>query len=198
MSSAALETAAAALIALTALLALLTRSRRLNIGLLGLQYLGLFALISRTWQLPQAAAILFAGWMSAAVLGMAALSAGRAPEESAGSREPGLWLKLAAAGLTLILAVAASDLPRLWIPAINPWTSAAALILTGLSLLRLTLYPDAFQSALALLGLLGGFSLLFAHLSASQTAAALLAATTILLALAGAYLIVAPAMEESA
>lgn len=203
MSPEWIEPAAAALASLTALLMLPVRNPRLNITLLGLQYLALFALISRLWPLPQAAAILFAGWMAAAVLGMATLSTpgSNPPErnkESAERADPGLWLDLSAAGLVLLLAIAAAGIPQAWIPGLETWTSAAALILAGLSLLRLALYPDAGATATALLTLLGGFSLLFAHLSASQVASGLLAGTTLLLALAGAYLMVASAMEKAA
>lgn len=197
MTPTAFEMASTALIVLTACWMLLSRSRRVNVSLLGLQFLGLFGLISGVWLLPQAAAVLFAGWMSSAVVGMAALSAAPLKDTPARWQDPGAWFKLTAGALTLALAVAVSSLLRQWIPNLAPWTSAAALILTSLSLLQLALHPDAFKSALALLELLGGFSLLFAHLSASQTASGLLAASTIFLALAGAYLIVAPQMEEN-
>ncbi|MCZ7553654.1 MAG: hypothetical protein M5U05_13880 [Anaerolineales bacterium] len=197
MTPAALELASALLAALAALLMLLLRSRRLNIALLGALYLGIFISAAQVWQLPAAAALLFCGWMSAAVLGMAAFSLPPEGERAGRQSEPGLALMLAAAGLTLMLALTASAAPRLWIPGLGVWTSRAALLVIGLGLLRLAIYPDALRTALALLMLWGGFSLLLVHLSASQTIAGLLAAVTLFLALAGAYLATAPAMEGS-
>jgi len=198
MSVGTLELAAALLVSSAALLMLLLRSRRLNIALLGLLYLGIFIQAAQVWQLPAAAAILFSGWMSAAVLGMAALSLPPEGDLPSSKAEPGLALNLAAAGLTLMLALAASAAPRLWIPGLGVWMSRAALLTLGLGLLRLALYPDVLHTALALLTLMSGFTLLLVHLSASQTAAGLLAAVTLFLALAGAYLVIAPAMEGSA
>ncbi len=83
---------AAGLVTLTSLLLLIASDWRLSLAALGLQYVGIFIFISQEWSLVMAATRLLAGWMAAAVLGMALLSLPQPaprrsdPEAPAGTR----------------------------------------------------------------------------------------------------------------
>src|SRR4030042_344263 len=65
---------ASLLVSATSVGLLISRDWRWNIILLGIQYVGIAALTSLSWPLEMAITKMVAGWMSAAVLGMAMAS----------------------------------------------------------------------------------------------------------------------------
>jgi len=82
------------------------------------------------------------------------------------------------------------------LPDINPWQAWAGLILVGLGFLKLGFYDQVLSVILGLLTVLSGFEIVYASIEASPIVAGLLALVTLGLAFAGAYMLLAPSMEE--
>ena len=191
---------AVGLVTLTSLFLLITKDWRRNIGLLGIQYIGVFLLVGIEWPLTIAVTGLIAGWIACAVIGMVILSAPDRIDNYPLFYEPqqrlsSLFYLLAAifVGLTVISAA-----PQIiiWIPGIEIEQIWGGLILVGLGLLRLgfSSYPLSVTSGL--LTILSGFEILYAPMENSAFTVGLLATVTLVLALIGAYLFIVPTLEE--
>ncbi|MDI6694908.1 MAG: hypothetical protein QME21_07680 [Anaerolineales bacterium] len=207
---------AALLITLSGVLILMAEDWRVSIGLLAVQYLGVFTLTAVEWPLGMAITRLVAGWIAGAVLGMAMLSLpetsptqsdieGATVPLSAPPRRfhlsPGdapnpifLILSAALVGLAVI-----SQTPRLmnWIPNLEAAQGWGGLILIGLGLLKMGFHSQPLHVILGLLLFFSGFELLYLALSAALLTAALSAAVTLTISLTGAYLLLAPHMEAN-
>ncbi len=206
-----LAIAAASLVTFTSVLLLIARDWRVSIALLALQYLGVLQLIAQQWPMSMAITRLVAGWMAGAVLGMAMLSMpspGKATENAEQTATRGrsttarrarplvnpLFYLLAA----LLVGLAVSSRIRQvmdWIPSLTLPQAWAGMLLVSLGLLRLGFTDQPLSISLGLLTINAGFEILYAALSAAPLAAGLSAAVTLGLALAGAYLLLAPHME---
>jgi hypothetical protein len=205
---------AALLVTLTGVLLLVVYDWRVSIGLLAVQYLGVFLLVSAAWPLSMAVTRLIAGWMAGAVLGMAMLSLPQSGQEQADQEArptrsaqlmgryrllpgeaPSPLFHLLAAGLVCLAIGAESPQLNAWLPVISLVQAWGGLILIGLGLLKLGFHTQPLHVALGLLTLYSGFEVLYAALNASPLIAALTAALTLGLALTGAYLMLAPHME---
>jgi hypothetical protein len=193
-----LELIVAISITITAFLLLLSSDWRLNIGLLGIQYLGLFILVAKFWPFLQAVSVLFSGWIACTVLGMAILSLSE-ENQRRNFRQAvyPLLIILTSIIVSLIMLTFAPQINR-WIPTMNSIESWAALILIGSGLLRLAFNPAPIPMTIGLLTVLSGFEVLFAGLTSSQFSTGLLAAITLFIALAGAYLSLTEYMEKPA
>jgi hypothetical protein len=186
------------LITITATWMLLSKDWRMNIGLLGIQYLCLFILVATVWPFLQAASILFSGWIACTVLGMANLSLPEEQQRISMRETVNPLFNFLASMIVFLLVFTFTPRISTWIPNSGFLLSWAALILIGLGLLRLALDPSPLSTTIGLLTILSGFEILFISLTSSQLSTGLLAGITLFIALAGAYLLIAPFMEEPA
>jgi hypothetical protein len=216
MSLVILALLAAILVSLTALLLLISSDWRLSLAALAIQYLGVFLLINGQWPLVMALTRLVAGWVAGAVLAMALTSLAAPMNESRDvetsestlprGRIAGRLQTLV--GLSpgpifylllnfLVWLAAFSQLNRLltWLPALNAAQAWGGLVLVGMGLLKLCFSARPLHATLGLLTFFSGFEILYAAINAAPLTAALSAAVTLGLALAGAYLLMAPTME---
>ena len=176
---------------------LLVDNWRLKTGLLGLQYIGVFGLVSISWPVDIAVVKLVGGWMAAAVLFR---TSANVSEEISG-RVTSVW----ASGVSfriftaLLIGVSVYSL----VPSALRWFLGATalqvlggLILLGLGLLQLGLTQEGIRIVIGLLTVLSGFEILYATLEASVLMTGLLAILTISISFVGAYLLLAPGLEE--
>ena len=212
------------MVALTSLILLVSPDWRYSIIALAVQYVGVFVLVALVWPLEMAAAKLVTGWMAAAILvvavtnllqewpfnvtGEAPLEQGELPEETpkpvpnagyATVSFPSSRVFRLLAALLIVLAVL-SIAPGLtqWVPGISLEQAWGGLILIGIGLLQLGFTGHTFRTVLGLLTMLAGFEILYAVVEQSTLVEGLLAGVNLILALAGAYLLTAPSMEEAA
>ena len=203
------------LVGLTSIALLLLSDWRLSILALGVQYVGVFLLVELHWPVEMAVTKLLAGWMAGAVLGMAAISLpqGRpeteqdnpllqppelAPDpEDLPVQSPAvrLFRLLAAILVGLVVLSGAQELVEL-VPALQITQAVGGLILIGMGILKLGFTGQPLHTILGLLMALSGFEVLYAGVESSTLVAGMLAAVNLGLALVGAYLLVAPHMEE--
>lgn len=204
----------ALLVTLTASLMLILDDWRFNIGLLAIQYLGVFALIGQNWPLAMNLSLLVAGWIGGAVLSMAMLSLPEQPEkqpdiEQSADRISRLrrrfrrgadytpnWVFLLLS-ISLVALVVFSQMPHLveWIPGLGYRRAWGGLILIGTALLHLGFYSQPLRVTIGLLTLFSGFLILYTVVNVTTLTAALSATISLALALTGAYLSLAPYME---
>jgi hypothetical protein len=212
------------LVALTALILLISPDWRVSITALAVQYVGVFALVALVWPLGMAVTKLVTGWMAGAILGVAVanllqewpfLETGEAPDEQdelpgeAPKTAPGVGFatvtfpssrlfRLLAALLICLAVLSIAPEVTQWVPGITLEQAWGGLILIGIGLLQLGFTGYTFRTVLGLLTMLAGFEILYAVVESSTLVAGLLAGVNLILALAGAYLLTAPSMEETA
>jgi hypothetical protein len=196
-----LSAPAAILIATTTTLQILVQEWRLSIILLTLQFLGAAVLLVPNWPLELVSAFLISGWMSGAVLGMAAISMPPAARHTPGAlRRFGLTpfntVRLISALLSLMVVASLVPLLGRWLPGVNPVQTWGGLLLITLGLLQLGFTTSAFRTSIGLLTILSGFIIFYSAVESSSLLGGLLAAINLSLALAGAYLILSPGMVE--
>jgi len=179
---------------------LLTRDWRWALGLLAVQYVGVFWLIHLHWPLAMAATKLVTGWMAATALGMSYMGEreGRLSHELA--REPTLPEGRLFRGLTaaaiLLAALPASSQARLIIPTIGVPEAAGGLILMSMGLLHLGVTARPLRVIIGLLTFLSGFEIFYTAVEGAALVSALMALITLGLALVGSYLILASKKER--
>jgi len=204
------------LLTITSLILLVSEDWRVSIGSLAAQYIGVFILVALDWPVERAGAKLIAGWIAGAVLGMAVLSFSK-PEtdepEDEGLATPeilhpqtlatgtftlsGGIFKLVAAVLVGLTVFSIAPKATEWIRGIQLTQAWGGFILIGMGLLQLGFTAHPFRTILGLLTAMAGFEILYAAGEQSTLVAGLLAAVNLGLALVGAYLLVAPFMEEA-
>jgi hypothetical protein len=215
VENALLALGAAVFLTATGVLLLVVSDWRYSIGLLAAQYIGVFVLTGVEWPLVMAITRLVAGWMAGAVLGMAMLSlpldfqaeadveARTSPQATLKKRRyrlspgeaPSPVFHLLSAFLVCLAVL--SQTPRIleWLPGLTTAQAWGGLILVGLGLLKLGFHAQPLHVTLGLLTLFSGFEILYAAINAEVLIAALSAAITLGVALAGAYLLLAAHME---
>jgi hypothetical protein len=176
------------LIAITASGMLFSRDWRWSLGLLALQYVGVFWMIQNHWPVSMAAAKLVTGWMACAVLGIALLNT------KAGGEKDNIWTQgrlfhASAAAMVLVATFALSLRAVGWLKMSLP-VAWGGLILIGLGLLHLGITSNPFQVIVGLLTVFAGFEVIYASVETSALVTTLLALANLGLALAGAYFIV--------
>jgi len=182
------------LISLTGIILLVSPDWRVSIAALAVQYFGVFVLVVMSWLLEMAIVKLVTGWMVCAVLALAKAGSSESIIEEQGTVMNVLF-RLLAAGLVGL--VVASTVPRIlvWVPEITIEQLLGGWVLIGLGLLHLGLTSSALRVTLGLLTVLAGFEILYAAVETSVLVAGLLAAVSLGLALAGAYLLVVPSLK---
>ena len=187
---------ALALATLTALTLLISRDWRWSIASLAVQYIAVFVLVSTAWPLEMAIAKMVAGWMAGAILGMATASAPETWQSQELARPSGRLFRLLAAGTFFIVLFNLVPRAAAWAPGLQPVALWGGFILVGMGLLHLGLTGQPLRVALGLLTALAGFEILYAAVESSALVAGLLASVNLGIALAGAYLLVVPGIEE--
>lgn len=178
----------------TSIALLLHRNWRWGIGLLAIQYLAVFWLVQVNLPLSMSTAKLVSGWMACVVLGMAHLTTiSKADGEETWPQ--GRIFRIFTAGIIVAATFALALRTSAWLGIILP-AAWGSLLLVGMGLLNLGINSQHFRVILGLLTLLAGFEILYAAVESSTLVAALLAAVTLGLALAGAYFMVSPGEEK--
>lgn len=174
---------------------LISRDWRLELGILGLQYVGVFWLTAQHWPISMAAIKIVTGWMAIATLSMTRLNL----KESVGDEEQ-LWpqgrlFRLFAASIVTVIVTNAAPRVEEIIPGIGMPVISGSLILMGLGMLHLGMTAQPFRVILGLLTVLSGFEALYAALESSILVASMLSVVNLGLALVGAYLLSARKSE---
>ena len=191
---------AAGFILATAIGLLVSRDWRLELGFLGLQYVGVFWLTNQHWPISMAAIKLVTGWMAIATLGMTRLNIKETSEDSEKFWPQGWFFRLFAASVVTIIAITSAPRVEGVIPGIGLPVISGSLFLLGLGTLHLGMTAQPFRVIVGLLTVLSGFETLYAALESSVLVAAMLSVVNLGLALVGAYLLTArtPEPEERA
>lgn len=199
---------AALLIVFTTLALLTFQDWRISLGILSLQYIGVFILVALSWPLMMSLTKLVAGWIAVAVLGMAmsnSESTNQVTDQISASQKllprlTGLslsaWVFRLVTSLMIVLVVlTVTPAAAEWVPGIRFEQVLGALILLGLGLLHLGLTANPLRVVTALLTTLSGFEIIYACVEVSTLVAGLLAGVNLGLALIGAYLLSVPSVE---
>ena len=170
---------------------------RWKTGLLGLQYIGVFSLVSASWPVDIAVVKLVAGWMAAAVLFRTSANVSSTiAEPYMPLSSPDIFFR----GFTAILIGLSvySLVPGAlrWFLGATSQQALGGLLLLGLGLLQLGLSREGIRIVIGLLTVISGFEILYATLEASVLMTGLLALLTITIAFVGAYLLLASSLEE--
>lgn len=165
---------------------LLTRSWRIRVGALALQYVGVFWLVALSWPTGLATIKLVTGWMAGAILGVSRID--QLPQDQ--RRWPTERLFLGLVIVIVILAVA-NVVPNMdnWILTIKPAQSFGGLLLIAMGLVHLGIASRGLRVIVSLLTLLSGFEILYAVVENSTLVAGLLAVVNLGVAMVGAYLL---------
>ena len=197
--------------AVTSLSLLLSTDWRLNLLALTLQYVGVFLLVLQDWSFEMATTKLVAGWISAAIIGMAvnnltevvvqedgmthSLQNYGISKQVAASRAGRMVVFLSAILMGLVVTTFTPQVVSFF-PGIGQYQAAAGFLLVGMGLLQLGFFSRPFAVIVGLLTILSGFEIIFAPVDDSALVAGLLASTNLAIALVGAYLLLAPTMQE--
>ncbi|MFZ5910821.1 MAG: hypothetical protein ACOYYU_12475 [Chloroflexota bacterium] len=174
---------------------LIARDWRMSLGLLGVQYLGVFWLSGQYWPLSMAAVKLVTGWMCIAILGVTRLGLGQEEPGTEAFWTQGRLFRVFAAGIVMVIVFASAPRVENIIPGIGLPVVFGSLSLLGLGILHLGIIAQPFRVILGLLTVLSGFETIYAALESSILVAAMLSAVDLGLALVGAYLLVAQKSE---
>jgi len=173
-------------------------SRRWMTGLIALQYVGVFLLVSLSWPLEIAVVKLIAGWMSAAVLFLAYQSRSHSPQmERVTDSIPGTFFAIFTALLVGLSMYSLLPVALRWFLGATSTQVLGGLWLLGLGTLQLSFSQQDIRIIIGLLTVISGFEILYATLEASVLMTGLLALLNIGLAFVGAYLQMAASLEES-
>lgn len=174
---------------------LLSRSWRIDIVLLSLQYVGVFLLVAVSWPVNLAVVKLVAGWMAGSILGVTRIRDLRKRSDSPTWISERIFHLLAAVLIMIVVLVMAPQVVE-WVPNVAVTQVNGALLLIGMGLLHLGLTGHSFRVIVGLLTILSGFEVIYAAVESSTLVAGLLAVTTLGISMAGAYLITAPSMRN--
>lgn len=176
---------------------IISRDWRLELGLLGMQYVGVFWLTNQYWPISMAAIKLVTGWMAIAILGITYLNLNDVDHDSEQFWPQGRLFRIFTAGVVTMIVVTASPRVEAIIPGIGLPIIYSSLTLIGLGMLHLGMTAQPFRVILGLLTVLSGFEALYAALESSILVAAMLSTVNLGLALVGAYLLSARTFEET-
>lgn len=176
---------------------LISRSWRISIILLAIQYLAMFILLLMRLPVGLASIKVVSGWMSAAILGMTRSGLLRETVDEEGIWPRGRLFRLFMAGAVGILVAAAT-------PSVEPLMADAGYAITGgglmliaMGLLHLGITSQILRVTLGLMTVLTGFEILYATVEVSALVTGLLAVITLGLALVGSYLMIASGSAEA-
>ncbi len=183
-----LTTLAFVLMTITSMVILVFRDWRIIAVALGVQYLGAFVLVSRSWPLGMAVVKLIVGWMAAAALATTAIRQKRSMqdrEQTASLFFRGFLGLLA----ILVIFIVAPELKDSMFPDLALVIVQGGLMLAGMSLMQLGTGADPYLIVISLLSLLSGFEVIHAALETSTLLTGLMAVVNLSLALVGVYFI---------
>jgi hypothetical protein len=183
------------LLGISSVLLLLSRTWRWRIGALSFQYLGVFVLVSLSWPTDLAAGKLVVGWMAGAILGVSRIDLA-APEVRRWPTER-LYLVFVASVVFITVATLAPTFLD-WVPGIDINQAWGGMLLIGMGLIHMGFASRGLRVIISLLTFLSGFEILYAVVESSTLVAGLLAFVNIGIAIAGAYLMTDPSVEEIA
>jgi hypothetical protein len=186
---------AVVLLGISSVVILLSRTWRWRIGALAFQYLGVFVLVSLSWPTDLAAGKLVIGWMAGAILGVSRIDL-TAPEVRRWPTER-LYLIFVASVVFITVATLAPAFLD-WVPGIEFYQAWGGLLLIGMGLIHMGFASRGLRVIISLLTFLSGFEILYAVVESSTLVAGLLAFVNIGIAIAGAYLMTGPTLEEIA
>jgi hypothetical protein len=188
---------AVGVVILTSVSLLLTRDWRWSIGLLAIQYLGMFVLVLQHWPLGMASVKVVAGWMSAAILGMTYSNLSLVDPTEGDTLPRGRPFRLFAAGIVALIVVVVTPGVNTIMAEAGLAVTAGSLFLIGMGLLQLGITAHILRVTLGLITVLSGFEILYSAVEGSVLVAALLAVINLGLALVGSYLLIASNSQES-
>ncbi len=164
---------------------LLHTNWRWGLGLLAIQYIGVFWLVQTHWTISMAAVKLVTGWMACVVLAMGRINAATV-EPTETSWPQGRLFRVFTGGIVVAVTFALSLQASAWLDLDLPlaWTS---LLLIGMGLLQLGITSKYLWVIAGLLTALSGFEIIYASVETSTMVAALLSVVNLGLALTGAY-----------
>ena len=173
------------LVIFTATGLLFSRDWRWSLGMLAVQYFGVFWMVQTHWPVSMATTKLITGWMACAVLGIAQINA-KVEKETVSAWLEGRLFHVFAAGMVIVATFGLSLRVVTWL-GVSLQFALGGLLLIGLGLLHLGITSNSFQVVIGLLTVLSGFEVLYAAVESSALVTALLAVVNLGLALAGAY-----------
>lgn len=204
------------LVAITALILLLASEWRTSIWTLAAQYVGVFLLTGLNWPFEMAITKLVSGGMACTVLGIALYSIPAQTQLEAGSfsvphsgppgkPQPstgrpvlsGTVFRLIAAVLVGLTTLSLAESVPAQVPQMDLPTARAGMLLVGLGLLQMGFTTQTLRTILGLLTALSGYEILYSAVESSTLVAGLLSGVTLGMAMAGAYLLIAPHMDET-
>ena len=186
-----------ALLGLTSLLILIGRSWRWILAALAVQYLGAFVLVTSSWSFSLAGVKLVGGWTACLLMAATVWNSPSVVVEE-GFAPAGRIFRTIAAGLVGLIVYATTSSLQAWLPEVDMAVVAGSLILIEMGLLHLAMTSQPLRTTIGLLTVFSGFEIIYAAVENSVLVAGLLAGFTIGLALAGAYLLIAPGLEKEA
>jgi hypothetical protein len=184
------------LLFLSAVILLISNNWRVSVGSLGVMYLASFILVANSWPVNLAVIKLVTGWMAGSVLGITSLNVSASRSSARGIWPTQSIFYILAA--ILVLAITATFVPVLldWVPSMPPAQSWGGLLLMGIGMLHMGFSSRAMRVTISLLTMLAGFEIIYAAVETSTLVAGLLSLVNLGIALAGAYLILNPILEE--
>ena len=172
--------------------------RRWLLGLLALQYVGVFLLVSFSWPLEIAVVKLVAGWMATTVLFLTQIEdSSSVQKERLTASVPGTLFMLFASLLIGLSMYSLMPAALRWFLGASPQQVLGGVWLLGLGTLQVSFSRQEIRIIIGLLTVISGFEILYATLEASVFMTGLLALLNISLAFVGTYLEMAPGLEES-
>jgi len=185
------------LVSLTSIYVLIGRDWRYIIGALAVQYIGVFLLVYVSWPLEMAVAKMVAGWMAGAILGMAITSVPESWRDSEKSIKFGPIFRILAASILLLTISSLVLHSESWLSMISIPIRWGSFVMMGLGLLQISLTTHPLRVIIGLLTFLSGFEIIYAAIEKSTLVTGLLAGVNLGLALVGAYILIAPSMENN-
>lgn len=165
---------------------LLTRSWRLRLAALAMQYVGVFWLVVLSWPTGLASIKLVVGWMTAAILGVSRID--QLPSDQRRWPTERIFLGLVLVLIFLSISTLAPSIDT-WLPTVHIAQTWGALLLIGSGLVHLGVASRGLRVVVSLLTVLSGFEILYAVVENSTLVAGLLATVTLGIGLVGAYLL---------
>lgn len=197
MNSEPLIFGAMVLVSLTSLYILISRDWRFSIGALAIQYVGVFLLVGTAWPIELAVTKMVAGWMAGAILGIAVASSSETRVDIEQPLKFGTSFRLLSAAIFALTVTSVVLHSGELFSSISIGIQWGSFFLIGIGLLQLSLTSHPLRVVIGLLTVLSGFEIIYATMESSVLVTGLLAGVNLGLALVGAYLLVAPAMEAS-
>jgi len=170
---------------------LINQDWRLSLGVLAVQYVAAFWLITRHLPFVMGSAKLITGWMVVAALGMTRLGLHSSDEKDESVLPRGEWFRVTLVCIIALVTLGATPRVESAIPGLGWQVIAGSLILMGAGVVHLGLTSDPLNVIIGLLMMLTGFEILYAAIESSILVAGLLAITNLGLGIVGSYLLIA-------